>query len=219
MAEEIVEMFESLIIPEEDRDKEVDTIETPIRYAAYGNRLKTLLLSSRRYIAYTSDVGESFRPVAHPYLVGFGYSISWLYLISDVSYEAWKAKLKREGRYIPGLLPWQTDKIPPLDSTTAIRNQDLSLPDWKEVAVERAIFQLIASMALPAFTIHSTVRYSAKYVFNKKNFANGVRIRTYGPVAAGLAVVPILPYMFDEPVEHLLNSFFQKIRNYRNKLE
>merc|ERR1712230_18661 len=46
-----------------------DTTDTSMRYAAYANRLRTIMLSAHRYVAYTSDIGESFRPVAHPWLV------------------------------------------------------------------------------------------------------------------------------------------------------
>lgn len=35
---------------------------TKLRYAAYATRLRTILLSAQRYVAYTSDIGESFRP-------------------------------------------------------------------------------------------------------------------------------------------------------------
>lgn len=44
--------------------------------------------------------------------------------------------------------------------------------------VQRAIFQSLASMGLPAFTIHSIVRYSGKYLKNAKNLT----LRTYGPI-------------------------------------
>src|SRR5689334_323875 len=68
-----------------------DSIETNVRYAAYANRLRTIMLSAHRYVAYTSDIGESFRPVAHPWLVRGAYGVSWAYLIGDVSHEGWKA--------------------------------------------------------------------------------------------------------------------------------
>ena len=31
------------------------------------------------------------------------------------------------------------------------------------------------------------------------------RIRTWGPTLAGLAIVPVLPYLFDKPVEHAVD--------------
>lgn len=61
-------------------------------------------------------------------------------------------------------------------------------------------------MGLPAFTIHSIVRYSGKALKNVKN----TRIRTYGPIGLGLAAVPALPYLFDKPVEEAVEWVFHK---------
>ncbi|KFY20952.1 hypothetical protein V493_07596, partial [Pseudogymnoascus sp. VKM F-4281 (FW-2241)] len=68
-----------------------ESTESNIRYAAYVTRIRTALLSAQRYVAYTSDVGESFRPVAHPNLVRAAYGISWTYLAGDVAHEGYKA--------------------------------------------------------------------------------------------------------------------------------
>ncbi|ELR05372.1 hypothetical protein GMDG_07355 [Pseudogymnoascus destructans 20631-21] len=68
-----------------------ESTESSIRYAAYATRIRTALLSAQRYVAYTSDVGESFRPVAHPNLVRAAYGISWAYLAGDVAHEGYKA--------------------------------------------------------------------------------------------------------------------------------
>lgn len=204
------------------RLEHTDTTESNLRYAAYANRFRTILLASHRYIAYTSDIGESFRPVAHPYLVKLGYGVSWAYILGDVAFESWKAKLRQEGRYVPGLMPWSGSDIPAKDSEVArFKLQQIeklgakdNLPDWKEVALQRGIFQSVASMGLPAFTIHSSVKYSAKYLFTKERFANSAKIRSFGPVAVGLAVVPVLPYLFDEPVEHALDYVFAQSRQF-----
>ena len=61
-------------------------------------------------------------------------------------------------------------------------------------------------MGLPAFTIHSIVRYSGRALKNSKN----VRLRTYGPIGLGLAAVPALPFMFDKPVEEAVEWIFHK---------
>lgn len=162
-----------------------------------------ILRAGHRYIAYTSDIGESFRPVAHPIAVSAAYGVSWAYLIGDVAYEGWKAKLKQQGVYQPGIRPW--DPIPPL----TLEQQQLvskDARDWKLVSAERAVFQSIASMALPAFTIHSTVRYAGRAMKNVKN----PTLRIYGPVGLGLSVVPALPYLFDKPVEEAIEYVFKK---------
>lgn len=96
-------------------------------------------------------------------------------------------------------------------------------------AVQRATFQSIASMfvhplrrkclawidtqlllcrALPALTIHTAVAQAKKAFKNAKN----VRLRTWGPTATGLAIVPILPYLYDHPVEQVTERAFDWIR-------
>lgn len=180
-----------------------------LRYAAYANRFRTILLASHRYVAYTSDIGESFRPVAHPFMVTLGYGVSWLYILGDVSYSSWKVKMKSEGRYTPDLKPWNYPYPEPNLAQKELYDQNsnsLVEKDWRLAGIKRGIFQSIASMGLPAFTIHSAVRYSSIIFKNSKTKA----LKTYGPVAVGLGIVPLLPYVFDEPVEMAIDFIFDK---------
>ena len=104
-----------------------------------------------------------------------------------------------------------------------VRGRVPAIEDWRTVAVQRAIFQSLASMGLPAFTIHSIVRYSGRALKDAKN----TRIRTYGPIGVsdilwcprrkgtnpaqlGLAAVPFLPFIFDKPVEDAVEWSFHK---------
>lgn len=92
------------------------------------------------------------------------------------------------------------------------------------LATKRAIFQSLASMrvyilyfllhltlyyfrAFPAFTIHTAVKQAKKAFVNATN----PRIRTWGPTVTGLAIVPVLPYLFDKPVEHATDYAFDWI--------
>jgi fission process protein 1 len=61
-------------------------------------------------------------------------------------------------------------------------------------------------MGLPAFTIHSIVKYSGRAMKDVKN----TRIRMYGPIGLGLAAVPALPFLFDKPVEEAVEWIFHK---------
>lgn len=157
-----------------------ESTDSNVRYAAYASRLRTILLSAHRYVAYTSDIGESFRPIAHPYLVKGAYGISWAYLIGDVSHEGYKAYLRQQKFLHPESQPGS----PSARATDAslggksVRGHVPAIEDWRTVVVQRAIFQSLASMALPAFTIHSLVRYSGRAMKNVKN----ARIRTWGPI-------------------------------------
>lgn len=142
------------------------------RYLAYANRLRTALTSGTRYLAYTSDFGEAFRPVAHPYLINGSYFVSWGYVLYDVCYTTYSA------------------------SKSGGTNEDVAI-----IGLKRAAFQSIASMMLPAFTVHNTVRLAAKPF----SYFSYPRVRVYGPSAVGLAVVPLLPFIFDEPIEKIID--------------
>ncbi|KAG6335048.1 hypothetical protein ID866_4050 [Astraeus odoratus] len=166
-------------------DRNVDSTDTDVRYLAYGARLRTALRAAHRYIAYSSDVGEAFRPLVSPAVVRTAYGISWLYLSADVSYEAYKAHRRGPS---------------PIEAAHLSEPTRVGL-----VAVKRAVFQSIASMALPAFTIHTVVARS-KPLFSRLKHP---RIRTWGPTVAGLAVVPALPYIFDKPVEHAVDRTWE----------
>ncbi|KAI0091851.1 mitochondrial 18 KDa protein-domain-containing protein [Irpex rosettiformis] len=168
-------------------DKDVDSTDSNARYMAYAARLRTALRAGHRYIAYTSDVGEAFRPVVPPALVTAAYGISWLYLGGDVGYESYKA-------YRRGPTP--------LEAANFSEPTRVGM-----IAVKRAVFQSIASMALPALTIHTAVKQSKKLFVNATN----PRVKTWGPTATGLAIVPVLPYLYDKPVEHATDFAFEWI--------
>ena len=146
-------------------------------------------------MAYTSDIGESFRPIAHPYLIRSAYGISWAYLIGDVGHEGYKAYLRNQRArhpYEPGVLAKgvQDARTTVGDLASGVKEDGKAgeigwtakpvpmIEDYRSVMLQRAVFQSVASMGLPAFTIHSIVRYSGKALKNAKN----TTIRTYGPI-------------------------------------
>lgn len=193
-------MPESHSLGERIQHGDLDTIDTKARYLAYASRLKTALSASSRYLAYTSDVGEAFRPIVSPWVVRAAYGISWAYLGLDVSYEGYKAvkagqvKGKKELEKKRVLSPCEKD-----NSVVAA------------MVVKRSVFQSLASMALPMVTIHSIVKYSAKGIFqNVKN----ARVKAWGPTFMGLGIVPFLPYLFDHPVEQAVDKAFEPIEKY-----
>jgi len=187
--------------------------DSNLRYAAYAARFRTILLSAHRYVAYTSDIGESFRPVAHPWLVRSAYGVSWAYILGDVGYEGYKAYWHNQRVLNPQLelTTRQQQILGVVDDEAAPRPAAAPgvvtpLEDYRTVMLQRGIFQSVASMGLPAFTIHSVVRYSGRAMKDVKN----VRVRTWGPIGLGLAVVPFLPAIFDKPVENAVEWVFHK---------
>jgi mitochondrial fission process protein 1 len=77
---------------EEIVDGQVDSVDTNARWLAYGARVRTAIRASTRYLAYSSDVGEAFRPVVHPLMVRAAYGLSWAYVGLDVAYEGYKTR-------------------------------------------------------------------------------------------------------------------------------
>ncbi|KAK4173605.1 mitochondrial 18 KDa protein-domain-containing protein [Triangularia setosa] len=204
------ELYEGYVPPSTDSN---------VRYAAYASRFRTILLSAHRYVAYTSDIGESFRPVAHPNWVRAAYGISWAYILGDVSYEGYKAYWHNQRTLNPSIeLNSHQKKLLGVEATHDATTTSPSAPvgltpgvvspleDYRTVMLQRGIFQSLASMGLPAFTIHSVVRYSGRAMKDVKNKT----IRTWGPIGLGLAVVPFLPRIFDKPVENAVEWVFHK---------
>jgi fission process protein 1 len=175
------------------------------------------MLSAHRYVAYTSDIGESFRPIAHPYLIKGAYGISWLYLAGDVSHEGYKAYRRNQRTLHPeNYLAEQAEKKDDKASSTVgqstgalfakvqeaaknvtstegvkygtegtgltggqiVPGKIPAIEDYRAVMAQRAVFQAVASMGLPAFTIHSIVRYSGRALKDAKNKT----LRTWGPI-------------------------------------
>ncbi|KAK1926462.1 mitochondrial 18 KDa protein-domain-containing protein [Papiliotrema laurentii] len=167
--------------------EDADSTETNYRYAAYLRRIRDIARAGSRYTAYTSDVGEAFRPVVPPWVVTAAYGVSWAYLIGDVSFTTYKSSQQ-------GPTPFEAAHM-----TEPTR---LGL-----VTVKRAVFQGVASMALPAFTIHSAVKYAGRQFAKAKSPA----MKRWGPTAVGIGIVPFLPYLFDEPVEHAVDFAFDKL--------
>lgn len=114
------------------------------------------------------------------------YGVSWAYLIGDVSFTTYKSSQQ-------GPTPFEAAHM-----TEPTR---LGL-----VTVKRAVFQGVASMALPAFTIHSAVKYAGRQFAKAKSPA----MKRWGPTAVGIGIVPFLPYLFDEPVSRV--SWFRSTK-------
>jgi fission process protein 1 len=107
-----------------------------------------------RYLAYTSDVGEAFRPVVPVRIVRAAYAISWAYVGTDVAIEGYK-EYQNGGT--------QTEVL--------------------RTVISRGIFQSMASMILPAITIHSTVHLSDG-VFKRVG-----KFQKWGPTVAGISFI------------------------------
>jgi fission process protein 1 len=136
--------------------------------------LKQAVASNIRYVAYSSDVGESFRPVLPGRAVQATYGLAIGYVCCDVGYHVY---------------------------------QETQLPETAPKSISRCVvhntvFQLIASLALPAFIIHSGVHQA------QRSFKKLGRYTKWGPTVVGLAMIPFLPACVDYPAEVVIDTGF-----------
>ena len=60
-------------------------------------------------------------------------------------------------------------------------------------------------MALPALTIHTSVKYAGRQFAKASNPA----VKRWGPTMVGIGIVPALPYLFDHPVSRLVGQYLR----------
>lgn len=144
--------------------------EGPLRYAPYIARMKMLLIKTKlmvikgsRYVAYSSDVGESLRPVMKPWMVNATYGIAGVYIVGDTVYSGY-------GKHQAG------------------HSQEVVVA----TCAHTAVFQGLASLVLPAVIIH-TVVHQTQHALEKPSFAKMPRVVKWGPSVVGLVLIPFLP--------------------------
>ena len=170
-------------------DKKDDSVteqlkEGPARFLAFTARASRLLApysQQVRYLAFTSDFGEAARPVVRPKIVTASYAVTWLYVLGDVTAE--------------GISQWRktpNDRNSIIDKVSRV-----------------AVFQLIASVALPFLVIHQTVKGSSVLL---KRYVSEQYTATHkwGPSVVGLGVIPFLPFTVDHPTEYAVDYAFNK---------
>ena len=135
----------------------------PPPLARRAPRAKAAVGDAARYVAYSSDVGESMRPVLRPWMVNATYGVA----IGYVLYDAGRTSNEKWTRGIPTevLLATGTYKL---------------------------VFHGLVSLAMPAVIIHSAV-HQAHDLFAREAFSKMPRVVKWGPSAVGLGLIPLMP--------------------------
>ena len=127
-----------------------------------------------RYTAYSSDIGEAFRPVVPQWAVKATYGLAITYIAGEVGVATYKESKKPEG-------------------------------ETARTFVHACVFQGLASLAIPMVAIHQLV-HAAQRLTKRVG-----RFQKWGPTIAGLAFIPALPFVIDEPAEHVIDTVFDKV--------
>jgi fission process protein 1 len=180
MSTEVKSTQNTDVVVEEDVLRDTDA-----RYLAYAQRVARVFTASSRYLAFSSDVGEAFRPVVHPQAVRFSYMLTWGYVFGDIGYSTYSAY-----------------KLHP-------DNMDFV----KDRAARATAFQLVGSVILPFMIIHTGVKQSSK-LFDKL-VPSLRFVRAWGPSAVGMAIIPFLPKFVDHPIEAAVDDLFKKYNPFK----
>ncbi|POW08235.1 hypothetical protein PSTT_07655 [Puccinia striiformis] len=145
---------------------------TQRRYLGLVARIRPLLIPGTRYLAYTSDIGEAFRPVVNSKVVTGAYGISIAYVVARRA-------------------AFQGTAITPL------------------FAIRRSLFS-------PIWPTREFNRLDRRQVCNSRGLSEDKtdwdhHVDFSFSLLVGLGIIPFLPTLFDEPVEHFVDKAFDQI--------
>ncbi|TYZ65321.1 hypothetical protein PybrP1_004074 [[Pythium] brassicae (nom. inval.)] len=135
-----------------------------------------------RFLGYANELGESFRPVAPRFVVP-SYALAFAYVLGDTAHKATRA----------------TANAPPDASRTAL---------GAAAALDTLIWQTLASVAIPGFTINRVVALSSAVI--ERTAKNSPVVRRWTPTAIGLGVIPFIVHPIDRFVDALLDETTRK---------
>lgn len=145
-----------------------------------------------RYVGYSAAFARAFRYLAFTSDVGEALRPVVRKSIVNASYAV-------AASYCVADVAWETYKVGKTGKNSL--GHPMTVP---QMVVERSTFQLVASLALPAVIIHSAVDFA-------KHFTKRIgRFQKWGPSVFGLAVIPLLPVLIDEPAERGIEWAFNK---------
>ena len=167
---------------------EIETKAEQQNWLAYAAMIARKI-SQVRPLAYTSEVGESFRPIIPKLFVNTSYAISIFYVGADVFYHS----------------HCQHKKDPTNTKQLAICTSD------------HLLWHSFASMIFPAATIHTAVKFSGKFL-NKFNLKTYPRVLKWGPTGFGLAIIPFIIHPLDDLTDYLMNNSVRKFYHHEKKI-
>lgn len=161
--------------------------ESKARPIVYVNSfLRTLpkIISKQRYLAYASEVGESFRPIVPKYIINTAYAASILYVCFDV------------GMHTENLI-----------------KQNKSRKEVIVLTSDKILWHSFASMILPAITVHSIVKYSSIGIHKYNMFNNYPKVKGWAPTVFALMCIPFIIHPIDHVTDFAMDNTIRKLYN------
>jgi fission process protein 1 len=147
-----------------------------------------------RYLGYTNELGESFRPI-FPKLVVPSYVVSFGYVFCDTADKTIKAQKEAE-------------QLDPRVRTLHV----------VESAVDTLVWQSLASVIIPGITIHKIVDVTCDALAGKYSIIPVKNVppalQRWGPTVVGLATIPLVIHPLDNFVHFLLDATMRPVFGY-----
>lgn len=143
-----------------------------------------------RFLGYANEVGESFRALIPVSLVWASYGIATAYVTADAIDKGKKASATH------GEEPGKTRRV-----TVAV--------------VDTFIWQSLASVAIPGFTINRICAASLYLLARTTRWP--IPVRKWTTTAVGLSAIPVIIKPIDRSVDFLLDATLRKVYNVERK--
>ena len=127
-----------------------------------------------------AQVGEAFRPIIPVALVTFSYVVAFTYILADSYSQGAKVTCEESGR-------WKTPSV--------------------LAAIDSLLFQVMASVIFPSFTINRSVAFVGALVAELPG--DQPEWVQYVPTAVGLVIIPLICPSLDVLTHRLLDNSFR----------
>lgn len=138
-----------------------------------------------RYLGYSNEIGEAFRNLVKKQVVHASYAVAIGYVLCDTADKASKKHKLPEalGGGTRGALIASGDTL---------------------------IWQMLASVVIPGFTINRICWASGKALKTTKAYKSGGKWMKLIPTLIGLAAIPVIIHPIDKGVDRLMDETYRK---------
>lgn len=135
-----------------------------------------------RYLGYSNELGEAFRPLISKSLVNFSYVVATGYVLADTYSKA-----------------------------SRIYNTPVALGGGTKKAAIKAgdvlLWQMLASVIIPGFTINRICWGTGRLL---KMAKAAKAVRKTAPTAVGLASIPLIIHPIDKLMDYVMDNTYRK---------
>ncbi|XP_018560969.1 mitochondrial fission process protein 1 isoform X2 [Anoplophora glabripennis] len=161
------------------------TVKGRLRFAMEGKELDLYRQTPVRYLGYSNEVGEAFRSIIGSKWVNFTYAVATVYVLADTtdkSIKSYKVNLN-EKNHLRKVIYTTTDTL---------------------------VWQMLASVALPGFTINRVCALSNFILKTTDKLPKNTR--RWVVTGIGLATIPFIIKPIDELVDYVLDKSIRKLQ-------